>query len=221
MNFHHDLVTLPDLASETTSGGRYYTTPTGERYPSVTTILGRQADKIAILDKWRARVGEEKAKMIGVQAARRGQGLHGALEKYVLHGDPADDLLPLQKMLFRSIRGALDKHLTIVRGVETPLYSHMMRLAGRTDMVGEWDGVNSIIDFKTSLRLKKEEWVKDYFLQTTAYSIMFEERTGISIPQIVVLIANDEDTYPQVFVKRSIDYVAPLAKVLREYNPKS
>jgi ATP-dependent exoDNAse (exonuclease V) beta subunit len=82
----------------------------------------------------------------------------------------------------------------------------VLKTAGRCDLIAEYDGVPSVIDFKTSRKLKKEEWIESYFLQTTVYSMMFESMYKIKVPQIAILIAVDHEP-PQVFVKDRGHYV--------------
>jgi ATP-dependent exoDNAse (exonuclease V) beta subunit len=220
MNFQFDLIGLEELSSFDTDNGRFYAIPSGERYPSVTTVLGSQPQKKSILEEWKKRVGLEKAERISTQAALRGTAIHTLMEKYILSGAIANDLVPTKKHIFNGMKNLLDKNLNVVHAIEAPLYSHRLKLAGRTDLIGQWNGVTSIIDFKTSGRLKKEEWIKDYFLQTTAYSIMFEELSGIEVPQIVILIGVDEENQPQVFIKNRNDFVSELFALLQNYYEK-
>lgn len=217
MKFKLDLVALEELPSIDTENGRFYSIPSGEKYPSVTTILGSQPEKKSILEKWKNRVGIETAERISRQAAMRGTAVHSLMENYILDEQIPTGLMPTQKHIFNMFRDQLDKNLTTVRGVELPLYSHRIKLAGRTDMIGDWNGVPSVIDFKTSKTLKREDWIKDYFIQTTAYSLMFEERIGIHVPQVVVLIGSDEENHPQVFVRNRDKYVIELFRIVEEY----
>ena len=194
-----------ELDSETTEKGRYYITPNGERLPSVTTVLGRKLDKTGLLE-WRARVGEVEANKISTQAANRGTAIHLIAEKYLLNQDEyPPKTMPVNMTMFKGIQKKLDEHVDVVNALEAPLYSLKLNAAGRTDCVAEWDGIPSIIDFKTSRRIKDESHIFSYFLQATAYSIMFEELTGLNIPQFVILIGVDHED-PQVFVKQTKDY---------------
>lgn len=219
MRFKFDLVATEEMPTISTPNGRFYRTPTGEQYPSVTTVLGAQPEKKSILDKWRERIGRDAAEKISSQAARRGTEVHALIENYVLNEIlPSKDLALSHKYIFAGMRSVIDKNLEIVRGVELPLYSHRLKLAGRTDMIGRWNGVNAVIDYKTSKRTKREEWCKDYFIQTTAYSIMFEEMTGIEVPNVVVLIGVDDEALPQVFVRPRNDYVHDLFRIINEFH---
>ena len=156
--------------------------------------------------EWRKRVGEAEANRISTQAAVRGTALHSIAEKYLLNQDsyPAKTM-PANMHTFAGIQKLLDQHVDTVHAIEAPLYSLEINAAGRTDCVATWDGIPSIIDFKTSRKLKKEEYIESYFLQATAYSIMFEELTGVNIPQFVILIAVDNEE-PQVFIKNTLNF---------------
>jgi genome maintenance exonuclease 1 len=101
----------------------------------------------------------------------------------------------------------LDNHVDNILGVELPLYSKALGCAGRTDLVAEYDGKVSIIDFKTSKRLKKKDWIENYFLQSTVYSMMFERFYSISVPQIVIVITVDDELEAQKFVMERSQYV--------------
>jgi genome maintenance exonuclease 1 len=203
--FNHVFFPNQTLERVVIDGKRHYVTPTGEKYKSVTTILGEKLDKTALLE-WRKKVGEDMANQISQQAANRGTAIHSICENYLLNEEsyPAGSM-PANIDTFKKLRPLLDKHVGKIYGIEYFLYSHELKTAGATDCIAEWDGVPSIIDFKTSRKLKKEEWIESYLLQATAYSMMCEERNNIEIPQIVILIAVDHEE-PQVFVKPNSIY---------------
>jgi hypothetical protein len=211
-SFKHTLVPVVELTSETTEQGRYYTIPTGEKLPSVTTLLGRKLDKSG-LDEWRARVGEAEAARVGAVAARRGTAVHAMAEKFVLNEPhPTKGHMPINVEMFNSIKPILLRHVDDILGIELPLYNTTLGVAGRTDLVAHWDGVPSIIDYKTSSRVKEESWIETYFLQSTIYSMMFEWTYRIKVPQIVIVIAVDSD-FPQVFIKDRGDYVGRVLEI--------
>jgi ATP-dependent exoDNAse (exonuclease V) beta subunit len=204
--FKHNFVPEVELTTENIDGKRYYVLPTGEKFRSVTTVLGDKLDKTALLE-WKKKVGEEQAQKISTQAARRGTAVHTLCEKYVLNEQEyLKDALPSNIDSFNGIRSLLDKHVDNILGVELPLHSVALKTAGRCDLIAEFDGVPSIIDFKTSRKPKREDWIESYFLQTTVYSMMFEWMYKIKIPQIAILIAVDHDD-PQLFVKDRSYYV--------------
>jgi genome maintenance exonuclease 1 len=204
--FRHNLV--PEVEIETTSidGIRYYVLPNGEKFRSVTTVISESMDKTALLE-WRKKVGEEEAQKISTQAARRGTAVHSLAERYVLNQeDYLRGAMPSGIDAFKTLQKLIDKHVDNILGIELPLYSNVLKTAGRCDLIAEFDGVPSVIDFKTSRRIKQEDWIQSYFLQTTVYSMMFERMYNIKIPQIAIMIAVDHEE-PQLFVKDRGDYV--------------
>jgi genome maintenance exonuclease 1 len=214
--FDYDLVDVPMIEARMTAEGRVYETPEGNRYPSVTTVLGNRPEKKKSLAEWRKRVGEKRATEISTQAARRGTSVHRLVEEYLIDlKEPDLNEMPTAISSFKSIRKSLDANLEIIRGIEIPLYSDKLKLAGRCDCVGRWCGRNSIIDFKTSRKLKKENWIEEYFLQCTAYSLMFEERTKIVTEGIVIIISVDDYADPQVFMKSRNAYISTLEELVK------
>ncbi len=212
--FDHVELEFEELKSTTTSGSRVYVTPDGT-FPSITTILGRK--KAQFFKEWRARIGEEEANKITTQATRRGTKVHKVVENYILNQeDYFEDSLPHVREMFNTIKPHLDKNLDNIAGIEIPLWSKQLGVAGRCDCVADWKGQKAILDWKTSGKLKKREWVEEYFLQTTAYSIMFEERTKIPINNIVIVIAVENEE-PQIFEEKSFDYWRLLETTLKEW----
>ena len=207
-----------DLLAETTSSGRLYTTPSGVRYPSITTVLSILSEDG--IRKWRARVGEEEANKISTRAANRGTAVHSIIEKYLDNEeDYAKDFMPNIIQNFADIKPLLDQNVDNIRAQEVPLYSDHLRLAGRVDCVAEFNGILSIIDFKTSRKLKKREWITNYFAQEAAYAIMWEERTGEPITQLVTLITV-EDEQPQVVIEHRDNWTELLLKTRDEYETR-
>ena len=205
-----------DLIAETTSKGRVYTTPTGTKYPSITTVLGILSEDG--IRAWRKRVGEEEATRISTRAANRGTAVHSITERYINNEvDYAKDFMPNIIGNFTDLKSILDERLDNIRAQEVPLYSDHLRVAGRVDCVGEFDGILSIVDFKTSRKLKKKEWITNYFAQEAAYAIMWEERTGEPITQLVTLITVDNEQ-PQVFIEHRDNWTELLLKTRDEYE---
>jgi genome maintenance exonuclease 1 len=206
--FKHTLVPQISLTTQTINGQRYYVLPDGvTKLKSVTTILSEKLDKTALLE-WRKRVGEEEANRISAQSTRRGNSIHKIAERYVLNEENIyQNEMPVNVESFQPIKSALDAHVDNILGVELPLCSKALGCAGRTDLVAEYDGKVSIIDFKTSKKLKKEEWIESYFLQSTVYSMMFERIYSISVPQIVIILTVDNEKTPQTFVMERSQYV--------------
>ena len=211
-------IDLPKAKQINTSLGRRYSTPEANIYPSITTVLGSQPDKQKSLAEWRARVGEEEARKITMQSARRGTELHNLMEKYIL-GDEIDvkKIMPTTLARFRPVQKCLDENLQLVYASETPMFSDILRIAGTADLICEWNGEVTVIDFKTARKMKSRDMIKDYFLQATAYSIMFEEHTGIECHHFAILMVSDEDEF-EVFSGKRNDYVADLIRVRDDYE---
>ncbi len=208
-----------NLEQHTTPKFRYYTDEDQNKYYSVTTVLSILSEEG--IQAWRARVGEEEANRISAQASKRGTKVHDMIEEYIIdsskdgfNGIEPSDFIAIQN--FQEIKPVLDQSLTNVYATEARLYSKHLGLAGTVDCVGEWDGKLSIIDWKTSKKFKKKEWIKNYFMQATAYAIMWEERTGTPITQLVVCIAGDEG--PQVFIEHRDNWDKELIETINEYK---
>lgn len=205
-NFNHCLVKPFTLTQQNVNGKRFYVLPEGIKLKSVTTVLSEKSDKTELL-KWRARVGEEEATKITVQAARRGTSVHGIAERYLLNENNIyKKEMPSNIDSFKSIKPYIDTYVDDIMGIELPLFSKTLKAAGKTDLVAHFDKIPSIIDFKTSRKIKKEEWIENYFLQSTIYSMMFEQLYKIHIPQIVIMITVDNEE-PQLFIKDRKQYV--------------
>ncbi len=212
--FDHVELEFEELKSKTTNGARVYETPDGS-FPSITTVLGRK--KAQFFKEWRARIGEEEANKITTQATRRGTKVHKVVENYIDNKENYfEDSQPNVRAMFNSIKPFLDNNLSNIAGIEIPLWSKQLGVAGRCDCVADWKGQKSIIDWKTSGKPKKKEWVEEYFLQATAYSIMFEERTEIPINNIVIVIGVENEE-PQIFEEKSFNYWKTLETTLQEW----
>jgi genome maintenance exonuclease 1 len=215
---HINTQTLCKLERQEVNGKRYYVSPTGSRLPSVTTFLSHfKGDSI---QKWRRKVGEEEANKISARASRRGTKFHSLMESYISNekGFLAEkDVMPDMQNAFLNMKPTVDR-IDNVHYLETMLYSETLGLAGQVDCIAEFDGVPSIIDFKTSLKTKREDWILNYFEQCTCYSLMYEEMTGIKAKQIVVLISVDHEPEPQVFVRNRSDYVPELANKIKTFR---
>lgn len=211
---HNPPPSVVEIDTVTVDGKRYYATPEGNRYPSITTvlsILSRQS-----IMEWRQRVGAEEANKISTQAARRGTKVHSMCEDYLNNELDLSKYLPSDKQTFMSLKPVLDQKVNNIHAQEIALWSDYLKVAGRCDCIAEWDGKLSVIDFKTSRRLKKKEHISSYFQQASAYAVMYEERTGIPINQIVILIAVDDEE-PQVFVEKRDNYIWDCVDTISRY----
>ena len=204
---------LEELKSETIDGKRFYTLPDGSKLPSVTTVLGAQK-KDAIM-AWRKRVGEEVANKISRQATGRGTNVHTLCERY-LNNEPLGNIMPDALEMFHSLKPVLNK-IDNIHYQECALWSKQLGMAGRVDCIGEYEGVLSVIDFKTSKRVKLLPEIEDYFWQTAAYSLMYEEMVGIPIDELVIIMAV-EDSPPLVFKQKTADHIHGLVKAIKFYQ---
>lgn len=211
MNFKHVGCDIDyDLATETINGKRFYVTPGGNKYPSVTTITS-QYNKQSIME-WRKRVGEEEANRISSKAAGRGTRVHTMCENYLNNQeDYLQKQMPDAIVMFNTLQPLLNEYVNNIHALEVPLYSDYLRTAGRVDCIAEFDGAISVIDFKTSSKPKEDKWIQNYYMQCSAYAVMFEERTGIPVSRIVVMIAVDGEK-AQIFVKKRNDYIDEFIK---------
>ena len=214
MPFNFIDVSLKEIDVEPVSenGVRFYPIPGADKYyPSVTSITSFK--NAAFFAGWRKKIGEEEANRITARATQRGTAFHSLAEDYFKDDLNTDRYLannPLSVRMFQSAKTTLDR-IDNIHCLETFLYSHYLGLAGRVDCIAEFDGELAVIDFKTSTKEKKEDWVEHYFVQETAYAAMFLELTGIEVKKIVTLIAV-EDGSVQVFQKYNLDDYLQLLK---------
>jgi hypothetical protein len=212
---HVNMQALPELECETLPTGRTYVTPEGNKYPSITTVLGHFGKEA--IQAWRKRVGEEVANKISTQAGTRGTAVHQLAEDYVNNKeDWSKGAMPSNLFTFNTIKPILDKHVDNIWAQEVPLYSDKFKIAGRVDCIAEFDGELCIIDYKTSRKPKKAEWIQNYFHQCAFYAAAFYERTGVSIKKFAIIIAVD-DAEPQVFKGNTHDYLKSLLDMRIKY----
>ena len=216
MIFTHRKIDLgyEDLQAQTSKNGRTYETPTGKAYPSITTVLSILSEDS--IRAWRKRVGEEEANKISHRAATRGTKVHAIVEDYLNNGS-INNYLPDVRASLANLQPILDDRVGEIYGIEVPLYSDYLGVAGRCDCVAMFDGVPSILDFKTSRKKKKREWIHNYFAQGAAYAIMFEERTGMPIPNVVIVMDVDNDD-PIVFKEHRDEWTGLLTDTIQKYK---
>jgi genome maintenance exonuclease 1 len=215
-DFEFDFLQFETLERVDGETARLYETPTGERYPSVTTVLGAMSDKTH-LNQWRSRVGDVEANMVSARAASRGTSVHNMCENYVLGNDIGNNM-PHNVLIFNQIKKILDEKVDLIRATECTLYSHHLKIAGTCDLIANYDGRLAIIDYKTSLRRKRKDWIEGYFLQTSLYSYMLWEMTGIGVKDIVIIIGVDDELDAQVFVERPSNYIEKAADLVKSYH---
>ena len=208
-------VELPPISATTKGGVRLYVTPEGNKYPSITTILSVR-NKSGLVE-WRKRVGDKVANHVMHKAAARGTSVHHMCEDY-LNNENIDhhqkNFLPW--CLFTQLQKVLT-NIDNIHAQEAGLYSDKYKVAGRVDCIAEYNGVLSIIDFKTSTKERNDEWNENYYIQCSAYAEMYGERTGTEIEQIVILCVTEDGTV-QEFVKEKYDYLDALVETATEWR---
>ena len=212
----HDFIPeniIPDKKGKNLNGFRFYDI-NGADYPSITTVLSVQNQEGLI--QWRERVGAQAADWEARRAAMRGKQLHTIVENHLNNIDNSTqvkNVLPLG--LFRLMRPYLEK-IDNIKLIERVLYSKHLTVAGQVDCVADYDGKLSVIDFKSSNRWKKEEYVENYFLQTTGYASMYEELVKKKVEQIVILIAGEDGSMTE-WIKDPADYKGKLVKAIKDF----
>jgi genome maintenance exonuclease 1 len=210
-------VELVELEAEMIDGTRYYTIPNGNKYPSITSVLSLQSKEG--IERWKRRIGKKEAEKQSYRAATRGTAMHSIIENYLQNNyNPTEFIAhPLAQMLFGICKPVLSR-INNIHMQEAPLYSDVLKIAGRVDCIAEFDGVLSIIDFKTSKKEKEERYILNYFVQESAYAAMYYERTGVAVKQLVTIIAG-EDGGCQVFVKNDVfGYLKILKSYINQFN---
>ena len=204
-----------DLKTETIDGKRIYATPNGDKYISITSLLSNLSK--TSIQKWRKRVGESAANKISTQASRRGTSVHNICESYIQNEDRyLEDELPNVVEMFQSIEPLLNR-IDNIHVVEGSMWSDHLKLAGRTDLIAEFDGRLSAIDYKTSNKKKTWEMCNQYFMQGAFYAIAYEERTGIPVDTIVIIMGVQNEK-PLLFVEKRDEWIEPLKEVIYKYS---
>ena len=215
--FNHIQVSLPEVTTETINRKRFYVTPEGEKYPSITTVLSNR--KKEGLFEWRKRVGNDVANYVARTSASRGTKVHHMCEDYLNNEFDEEkhrkDFLPF--CLFNQLKDQALLNVDNIYAQEAGLYSDKYKVAGRVDCVAEYKDTLSIIDFKTSTRERSDDWNENYYIQGSAYAEMFEERTKIKIDQVVILVVTEDGTV-QEFVKNKQDYLPMLEESMNEWS---
>ena len=220
--FKHDEVSVPELSTKNINRKRFYQTPEGKLYPSITTVL--QKRKMAGLMEWRKNVGDDVANYIARTAAHRGTKVHHMCEDFLnnMESDYPEKWAEHKKnflpyVLFGQLKPVLMQKVNNILAQECGLYTDKYKVAGRVDCIAEYNGVKSIIDFKTSRKERNDDWNESYYIQASAYAEMFEERTGIAINQIVILVVT-EDGVVQEFVKDKGEYLPMLVEAIDDFT---
>lgn len=217
MPFTHKTLTVPELERFHVDGKRFYRKKDSDdlmNFISITTITSHyNKEKFSL---WRQKVGEDEANRIIKAATTRGTHMHNLVEHYIKN-EELPKSAPLPKLLFDVARPELNK-INNILGIEIPLYSEYLGIAGTVDTIAEYNGVLSIIDYKTSERPKPVSWIEGYFVQTMAYSCMLYEMTGIMAKQLVIIMAcenGEVETYIETDLKK---YIKLLKKYIRKFK---
>ena len=199
-------------------GVRHYGVDDQIAYPSVTSVISWiNREKFAT---WRQKVGEEAANKKTKKATTRGSRLHRVFEEYCAnldHTSLKEWEVPLIQLMFQAAKPYLDKRVTTVYEQETRMCSKRLCLAGTVDLIADFDGELSIVDFKTSEKEKPEEWLEDYFVQLSAYWAMFSEATGVVPKKLVVFLVAENGDVQIVERTNIMDYLTTLQDYVSKF----
>ena len=209
---------FPELQTIKYNGMRFYETPEGLKYPSITTVIDKQREKSDSLQKWRDRIGEDAANLITRKAAQRGTAFHHICEDYINNQNIEEHKGKnfLSWCMFGEMKSHIDDAVGKVLMQEQPMYSNEYKVAGRCDLIGEYNGDLAVIDFKTTTKEKREEWITDYFVQATAYAKMFEEHTKLPVNKVVIMMVSENATV-QLWEKDAVDYEERLEEIIESF----
>ena len=223
--FNHVPVELPELKTKTINYKRFYVTPKDNYYPSITTVLSIR-NKEGLVE-WRKRVGNDVANYVSRTAAARGTKVHHMCEDYLNNQTTnfpdkwkrhKKDFLPW--CLFNQLKDKVLGNISDIHAQECGLYSDKYRVAGRADCIAKYNGVLSIIDFKTSTKTRSDDWNENYYIQGSAYAEMFTERTDIEVSQVVILVVTEDGTV-QEFIKDKKDYLGRLSETINLWSEEN
>jgi len=202
-----------DLKSREVDGTRFYTTPSGDSFPSITSVTSHKNKEF--FAEWRKRVGEEEANKICKLATTRGTKFHEVCQDY-LENNLKESYDEQSMIMFDAAKPYLDK-IGLVHAIERSMFSEVLGIAGRVDCIAEYDGELAVIDFKTSTKIKKEEWIEQYFVQEVAYACMYFELTGIPVKKLITIMVTPAGVV-KVFDKRDkMYYIKLLTGYIKEF----
>jgi genome maintenance exonuclease 1 len=212
---HHNFLGDLELEKKESDGMRLYNLPNGDWVPSITTVTSFYNREIFV--KWRKRIGLEEANRITKRATARGTDFHQVCQDYLENKELNwDDYQPLSKFMFFHTKPYLDK-INNIHAIERTLYSEYLGLAGRVDAIGEYEGELAVIDFKTSEKIKPEEWLENYFVQEMFYGSAYYELTGIPIVKLITIMVTPGGDV-KVFDKRNKnDYIKLLVRYIKKF----
>lgn len=209
---HHDIPKLKRIDSE---AGRVYETPNGKKYPSVTSVVSLESkDAIAA---WRKKVGNEEANKVMTRASKRGTAIHTLCEDYLKKGEASPEMFDVE--MFNKLKPILDR-IDNIHCLETQLFSHHLKVAGTVDCIAEYDGKLYVIDFKTASKPKQRDWIHGYFMQTSAYAVMFEELTGIPVGRLLIVMGVDNHD-PLIFKEKRNHWIDKFIDLRKAFEQQS
>jgi len=195
--------------------GHWYQTKFDKIYPSISTILSATSseEKKNGLESWKE--NEPAHEYITAQSQDIGTQSHKIIENYLSNNLSLEefDLLPIAH--FNNLKPYLE-NISDVTCIEQRMYSDKLRVAGTSDLIAQYNGELSIIDYKTKRKPQRDEYMYEYYLQTTCYAQMFQEVTGKKINQVVILVSSEKNTR-QEFIKTCDDYIKPVNERIEQY----
>jgi genome maintenance exonuclease 1 len=212
---HHNYLGDIELECKTTESIRLYNLPNGDWVPSITSVTSFYNREVFV--KWRKRVGLEEANRITKRATARGTDFHQVCQDYLENKELNwNDYQPLTKFMFHHAKPYLDK-INNIHAIERTLYSEYLGLAGRVDCIAEYEGELAVIDFKTSEKIKPEEWIENYFVQEMFYASAYYELTKIPPVKLITIMVTPGGEV-KVFDKRNkSDYIKLLVRYIKEF----
>lgn len=199
---------------------RVYRDEEGTAYKSVTSFVGQFSSGKEDIKKWQESIGLVEAERVLKAAGTRGTAIHEACEKLLLNQEWSD-ISMFYKGDFLVMKKHLECSVDNIFVLEHQMYSKKLRLAGTVDCVGEYDGKMSIIDFKTSSRLKYRDEINSYFLQCAAYAVMVWERYGLRIDDLVILMVVEGDAKISVFKEPMQKWARKLLELTTALNKET
>ena len=198
----------PKSSRSLINGSRHYTL-NNQILVGVSSVLKmtKSESEKASLKAWQDRIGFKESLRIKNEAAQRGTEMHSLIENFLLGRsnlnlfEQEKEKSHPQKMADLIISEGLKNKLSEINGVECVLhYSGPKGFAGTSDLIGIWDNIPSVIDFKQKNSIMKESYdsLQTYFIQLGAYSLAHNTVYGSSITQGVILLATTDLVF-QVF----------------------
>ena len=214
----------PELQTHNIRGMRFYEVPSGEKYPSITSVLGKRPGKQKGLQEWKDRIGADQANKIARKAANRGTAFHHIVEDFLLKNETefekkleehkTNNLLAWA--MFGQAKGLIEDSVGDIFLMEQAMYSERYKVAGRCDLISMFDGKPTVVDWKTATTMKRDEWNEDYYVQCSAYADMYTAATGELIEYLAIVMV-DEAGEVEVFKKKVTDYLPKLESMMDEF----